>query len=226
MALPGNLSTVTVTGKYLNFQGSPIRGQVRFTLSNGPLVDASADTIIVPTTVTANLDENGAFSVVLPATDDPDVYPEVVSYTVTEAFAGGRTYSLSLPAAVPTVDLTSVAPVPSLSPIFIALTTEGFWNPLVAQIDALRDSVDPETGDFIASGAYTFLPLAYSTYTAFNAAYATYTALNNGMYSVPGSVVNAFSTQAQTAATTSAAAYSTAVSAAESLLNPFSIVGG
>lgn len=226
MALPGNLSTVTVTGKYLNFQGSPVRGQVRFTLSNGPLVDATADTIIVSTTVTANLDENGAFSVVLPATDDPDVYPEIVTYTVTEAFSGGRSYSLSLPAATPVVDLSSVAPTPSLSPVFIALTTEGFWNPLVASIDTLRDRVDPVTGDFVATGAYTFLPLAFSTYTALNAAYLTYTALNNGLYSVPGSVVEAFSTQAQTAATTSAAAYSTAVSAAESLLNPFSIVGG
>ena len=74
MALPNNITTITVTGQYIDFTGSPIAGQVKF--SNPQfLVNSGADRLIVPTTIAATLDNTGAFSVTIPITDDPDLVP-------------------------------------------------------------------------------------------------------------------------------------------------------
>lgn len=225
MPLPGNLSTVTVTGKYVDFQGNAIRGQVRFTLPTDPLVDSAADVIVVPTTVTANLDENGSFTVTLPATDDADVYPNGVQYIVSEAFTGGRTYSLALPALPATVDLSTVAPTPTLSPAFVALTSDGFWNPMAANIATMRTQVDPATGNLLLSGVYAYLSLAYATYTTLNSTFATYSALNTGPYPVTGATFTQFATQAQNAATSAASSYNSAASVAATFLDPFTFGG-
>lgn len=109
MALPGNLSLVTVTGTYIDIAGNPIAGQVKFT-PRAVLKDVSADIILINSTITVTLDANGHFEQQLVATDDADAAPLNFTYRVEEAFIGGRTYDILLPSATATVDLADVSP--------------------------------------------------------------------------------------------------------------------
>jgi len=71
MALPANLSTITITGAYVDYSGDAITGQITFTL--GDVLRSGIDNVmVVPSTVVVPL-VSGAFSVTLPATNDPDV---------------------------------------------------------------------------------------------------------------------------------------------------------
>lgn len=110
MALPGNLTTITVTGKYVDMVGTAIAGQVKFT-PRAVLKNATADTILIPITITKTLDANGAFSQVLVATDDADATPSGFTYEFEEAFIGGRTFDFLLPSNTPagTIDIADIA---------------------------------------------------------------------------------------------------------------------
>ncbi|WP_432131249.1 hypothetical protein [Streptomyces tendae] len=117
MALPGNFDTITVTGKYVDLLGNAQSGTVTFT-SSTTVVDASALVTIVPVPITATLDSNGAFSISLPATDDPDISPNGYTYKVEERFGGKslRTYNIIVPySTVGNLDLSTVAPVQSVA---------------------------------------------------------------------------------------------------------------
>jgi len=114
MPLPVDYDTVPVRGKYVYLDGTPASGQIRFT---GKVIatSASTDTIIIPATITATLDENGEFAINIPATDDEDISPSGWTYTVEEKLAagGGRIYDIDVPLAAKTdgIDLSSVAPL-------------------------------------------------------------------------------------------------------------------
>jgi hypothetical protein len=83
VALSPNLRLVRVAGSYVDAQGAPAAGSVTFTI-NAVLVDRALDQIILNSPVTVNL-VNGAFAIDLPATNDPDLIPNIdVWYTVTE----------------------------------------------------------------------------------------------------------------------------------------------
>jgi hypothetical protein len=86
MALAVNVSLVTVTGNYVDFQGTPIAGQILFKVPK-VLRNAVADQILIPSTLYVDLDANGDFSATLPATDDADFH-ESFLYTITEGFVG------------------------------------------------------------------------------------------------------------------------------------------
>lgn len=110
MALPASVTTITVTGQYVDATGAAIRGSVTFTLDQSLLV-AGASAFIAATDYTVPLDANGSFSVDLPATNDPDVAPSGFTWEVRENFDGGRTYDISLPTNLaPAVDLSTLAP--------------------------------------------------------------------------------------------------------------------
>lgn len=109
MVLPVNLSLVTVTGTYIDITGDPIAGQVKFT-PRAVLRNVTSNVILVNSTIVVTLDANGAFSQQLVATDDPDASPIDFTYFVEEAFVGGRTFDILLPASVATVDLADVSP--------------------------------------------------------------------------------------------------------------------
>lgn len=109
MAIPGNLSLVTVTGTYIDITGEPIAGQVKFT-PRAVLRNTSSNVILVNSTIVVTLDANGAFSQQLVATNDPDASPVDFSYFVEEAFVGGRQFDILLPLATATVDLADVSP--------------------------------------------------------------------------------------------------------------------
>ena len=111
MALPNNLTTITVTGTYIDIAGNPIAGQVRFT-PRAVLQNVTSNIILINSSITVTLNSNGAFSQALVATDDTDAAPINFTYQVEEAFIGGRTYDILLPSATVggTLDLADVAP--------------------------------------------------------------------------------------------------------------------
>ena len=109
MAIPGNLSLVTVTGTYIDISGVAIAGQVKFT-PRAVLRNTTSNVILVNSTIVVTLDANGSFSQALVATDDPDASPIDFSYYVEEAFVGGRSFDILLPKATATVDLADVSP--------------------------------------------------------------------------------------------------------------------
>lgn len=112
MPLTPNLSTVTVGGQYVDVAGNPIAGQVRFT-PRAVLIDGVADQVIIPRTVTVDLDATGTFTVELPATNDDDLSPVNWTYSVEEAFTGGRTFDIQLAASPSSQNLADKVPVVS-----------------------------------------------------------------------------------------------------------------
>lgn len=129
MPLPGNLTTVTVTGKYVDASGAAVRGSVTFTLDT-PLLDAGASTYIIETDYTVALDANGAFSVALPATNDVDVTPTGWTWTLTPNFDGADPITFSLPTNLTTVDITTLSPaLPNPSQTYSYVLTSAVGAP-------------------------------------------------------------------------------------------------
>lgn len=170
MALPGNLSTITVTGTYIDFAGNGIAGQVKFTLSQ-VLIDAAADTVIIPSTVTADLNANGSFTAVVPITNDPDINPAAFTYLFEEAFIGGASYTITLNSSLgASVDISDVRATATLLAYFnpVSYTT---FQALVARV--VQEEQD-NNGGSVAPHIYTYLPLRYPTYADLASAFATY----------------------------------------------------
>ncbi|MFD9920662.1 hypothetical protein [[Kitasatospora] papulosa] len=142
MALPANYSSVPVYGRYIDFAGTPAHGTVTFTPSLGYVKNPDADVLILSTDLVATLDETGAFSIHIPATDDPDVTPSGFTWTVTEHL-NGKTwrppYSISVPqdTQAPGIDLVTVAPVLPAS-----------------EVSSYVTSVDGQAGDVNLVGMY------------------------------------------------------------------------
>lgn len=113
MALPGDISTVALSGKYLQLDGSPAAGTVTFTLSQS-IADSTGSVILPKGGITVTLDNNGSFTISLPATDDTDLHPTGFVYQVREELTTPKTtrsYAISLPTSPSTVNLAAVAPV-------------------------------------------------------------------------------------------------------------------
>jgi hypothetical protein len=146
MPLPGNVSTGTVTGKFVNPDGTAVVGKVAFTPSPTALLDAGGSAVIMAGTTEATLDGTGALSVVLPATDDLDLNPQGWTYRVQFHF-GPLTrfapYSITVPAGT-VRDLAAITPVPDSSGVFYlsALDIENvlysMTGPLVVKVGTGR----------------------------------------------------------------------------------------
>lgn len=114
MPLPGNLTTITLTGKFLDSTGAPLSGTLSFT-PVPELVDP-ANAILYSAPVNATLDGTGAFSVTLICTDNANLLPVGWFYSVIENVRGTRTYPIYVPHSYgSTVDLSTVVPVPDLT---------------------------------------------------------------------------------------------------------------
>lgn len=83
MALPAEISTVAMNGSLLNDAGEPLQGAVTITPSAYQLVSASTDTIIELQTRTLQLDQFGEFVVDLIPSDEADVIPNGIVWTLT-----------------------------------------------------------------------------------------------------------------------------------------------
>jgi hypothetical protein len=151
MPLPSDFDTVTVTGRYIDLAGNALAGTVTFT-SSTTVVDASVPVTIVPVPIVATLDSNGAFSIALPATDDPDIAPNGYTYKVEERFGGKllRTYSIQVPYdTVGNIDLSTVAPVQPVAASVQLLPLSGG-----TMTGALVLSGNPTTSNMAANKAY------------------------------------------------------------------------
>lgn len=111
MALPANITTITVTGTYTDFQGNAASGTVAFTPSSSELMDPGASTMLDAVPIVATLDSTGHFSVTLPCTDNATLGPAGWTYQVVETVHGIRTYNIDLPHTLgASVDISAVAP--------------------------------------------------------------------------------------------------------------------
>lgn len=114
MPLPSNFQTITLTGNYVDLEGTALNGSVLFeTTSSGELRDPSADTLIIPISITASV-SSGAFSITIPTTNDPDIIPSF-TYRVTESFPAlslTRSYEILVPYDIPSpLNIADIAPV-------------------------------------------------------------------------------------------------------------------
>ncbi|MDX2528040.1 hypothetical protein [Streptomyces europaeiscabiei] len=123
MALPVGLSTVTVTGTYKHPDGTPYAGRIVFRAEPDILTSAAHGTLVLGDAEVV-LNNEGAFSIALLATDDADVTPVGWTYTVFERWhdAIGRSYPISLPSAAPSVDIADVAPTAPAEGQYVVVT--------------------------------------------------------------------------------------------------------
>lgn len=136
MPLPADLTTITVTGTYQDPSGSPLSGHVTFT-PTADLLDSTGHVVLRATPLTINL-TSGAFSIVLPCTDNATLNPSTWAYTVVETVADGsqsltaRTYTVQLPHTLGTsVDISTLIPVnppTSYSTYYGVLTQANTWT--------------------------------------------------------------------------------------------------
>lgn len=126
MALTADLSTITLTGTYVDIEGNPVSGSVRFTPQT-IIKDTDQNQIIINIPIQATLNGSGSFSVVLPVTDDTDVAPTPFAYEVEEIFSGGRTFFITLPGGgAGTQDIADLAPAVSTAEAANYVTTSQY----------------------------------------------------------------------------------------------------
>lgn len=225
MALGPNLTTVTITGSYVDFEGTPIEGQIRFSISE-VLRNGTDDQMVAPSSVVVPL-SSGSFSVAIPATNDPDVVPNPFEYTVEESFPNGRTYAISIPYTTSgSLDLADISPDPTLSESYVAAIDQTSWNTLESNITALDAFIDQSVDKFPASGQYWYIDSAYSTYTALDTAFATYTALTTATYNISGEDITSFVTSAQGYASSASSSATTAQNNSAGTISPLLLIGG
>jgi len=225
MALASSLTTVTVNGNYVDYEGNAIQGQVRFTL-NEVLRNGTDDQMVAPSSIVVAL-SSGAFSVNLPATNDPDIVPNPFTYTVEESFPGGRSYTISIPYdSAGSLDLADLSPTPTLSENYVQAIDQTTWNSLESDIDTLDSLINQTTDKFLASGKYWYIGSSYATYTALDTAFATYTALSAATYSLDGTDIADFVTLAEASEASASASATQATTTATGTISPLLLIGG
>ena len=225
MALGANINTVGITGNYVDYEGNPIQGQIRFTLGE-VLRSGIDDQMVAPSSVVVPL-SSGAFTVTLPATNDPDVVPNPYTYTVEESFPGGRTYTISIPYdTTGTLDLADISPTPTLSTNYVQLIDQTTWSALEDDIDVLDGHINQTTDKILASGKYWYIGATYATYTALDTAFATYTALTAATYSLDGDDISGFVTDAQAEEAAALASKNSAQNSDADTISPLLLIGG
>jgi len=119
VALPTNLTTVEVTGRYIDHNGSPVRGSVTFD-TDYFVLDAGESVVVIEAPITVNLDATGSFAVDLIATDDTDMTPTGWTWTMTPNFLGAFPLTFALPASLaPSTDITVLSPaLPDPDPVY------------------------------------------------------------------------------------------------------------
>ena len=225
MALGANINTVSINGNYVDYEGNPIQGQIRFTLGE-VLRSGIDDQMVAPSSVVVPL-ASGAFTVTLPATNDPDVVPNPYTYTVEESFPGGRTYTISIPYdTAGSLDLADISPTPTLSTNYVQLIDQTTWSALEDDIDVLDGHINQTTDKILASGKYWYIGATYATYTALDTAFATYTALTAATYSLDGDDISGFVTDAQAEEAAALASKNSAQNSDADTISPLLLIGG
>ncbi|MER5638418.1 hypothetical protein ABT095_15835 [Kitasatospora sp. NPDC002227] len=92
------------------------------TITGPPVLTFAVADVFVAGPVVATLDGTGRFSVVLPATDAPDMNPSNWAYVVKENLSGvigSRTFAALLPKVNPLVELADIAPADPTTPNYV-----------------------------------------------------------------------------------------------------------
>jgi hypothetical protein len=104
MPWPNSITVRTVTGTYFTASGSPAKGRVTFTPSSRVL--DQDDAVVVESALTATLNTSGSFSISLPVTDNPLLYPNQWLYNVKVKLYGAKPYEFAV--YIPYGDGTSI----------------------------------------------------------------------------------------------------------------------
>lgn len=177
MPLPGNITTITLTGNYVDFTGTALAGQVKITMPQ-VLINAAADRIIIPSTITAVLDSNGSFSLTVPVSNDPDldVYDnanDTFAYTFEESFLGGSTYNITLLSSLgASVDITDLRTTETVTN-FIQPASANLFPALEARVEQEEEDLD-DSPALVADPTYANLLLYLDTYADLASEYADY----------------------------------------------------
>lgn len=133
MPLSGNLTVITVTGTYTNPDGTGATGAVSFTPSSA-VVDGTGKVIIPAHPVIVTLTSSGTLSTVLACTDNAGLSPAgwgwVISVSVSGVSGVSSRFAVLLPSSLgTTVDISALAPVPSVTPPPLSiLNTPNTWT--------------------------------------------------------------------------------------------------
>ena len=115
MSLPGGLTTIIITGTYMDSSGTAQAGSVSFTPTSA-VTDAAGKTVLTETAVTAVLNSLGSFTLTLPCTDTAGLTPSGWAFVTTVSVPGAQqTFSpVYLPHALgSTVDISALLPSPA-----------------------------------------------------------------------------------------------------------------
>jgi hypothetical protein len=144
-----------------------------------------------------------------------------------ESFAGGRTYTISVPFnTVGSLDLADLSPTPTLSENFVQAIDETSFAGLENNITALDVLINQATDKILASGKYWYIGSSFATYTALDTAFATYTALTAGTYSLDGADISSFVALAEASEASALASATTATNNATGTISPLLLIGG
>lgn len=133
MTWPNDVTVRTVTGTYLTAAGAAAKGRVTFTPTSR-VVDEN-DAVIIEDTLTANLNANGSFSIVLPVTDNPLLTPQTWAYKVSVRLYGvkPRSFTAYLPygdgSSVDILNQISVSAGTEVSEISVPTSVRGPIGP-------------------------------------------------------------------------------------------------
>lgn len=107
MPLPPSWITRHVVGTYVATDDAVVDGRIIFEPTQIVAIDGVT---VLPAAFNAPL-AAGAFEIDLPTTDDPGINVRDWCYRVTEAFPGGRSFYLRVPAGAEPLDIATAAPV-------------------------------------------------------------------------------------------------------------------
>lgn len=210
----------TLTGSYALPDGNPASGHIEIIPSAKVVIDLDGN-VILSGRVKVPLDDEGSFSVDLPATDDATLNPTGFGYTVvTKLHHGGgiSPATFQLPASPSTVDMSDVTPVlpSSLLPTYrdeaIAAAEEAAESATAADTsaDAAAASASTASGHATTASAAATTATTQATNAAGSASAAT------GSASAAATSATAADASADVAADSAAAASTSAGAAAGS----------
>ncbi|MFD4933415.1 glycerophosphodiester phosphodiesterase [Streptomyces virginiae] len=110
MTIPAGIKAVRVTGRFRRPDGTPYKGTISFLAP--ALIELVLALTVISGKATAELDENGEFSVLLVATDNPGMNPTGWVYTATLLLDDGttRSWPVAFSATDTEVDVTKFMP--------------------------------------------------------------------------------------------------------------------
>lgn len=180
MALPTNLTTIEVTGRYVDHNGSPVRGSVTFD-TDYYVLDAGENVVVIEAPITVSLDATGSFAVDLIATDDPDMTPTGWTWKLTPNFSGAFPLEFALPASLaPTTDITVLSPaLPNPDPVYSYV--------LVSAVNAPNGVAGLNSSGFIQNSQLSGVPASViSSGTATNGFVLTADGLGGASFTAGG----------------------------------------